>query len=285
MSSSRPKRGVSDPAGAAVVVRDGADLPMYRKPYLYDVAFGFRDIKSECDGILKIAERHGKVEPKRFLELACGPAHHLRELASRGMLCHGVDINPQMLGYARALCERQSVKVRFQRADMRTFRMGTMFDVALCLFDSFAQCTNDRDAIHTLRNTAAVLRKGGLLLIEFTHPGDYFGKGRSRSLDRWTQRDGALSVTTRFSLTQFNPVEETFVASLAIEAKARSGKSPPERFVMRWPQRMWLRGGIQYVTLASGAFDVATWYGDLDPVAPLDMSAGSWRMIAVLRRR
>jgi hypothetical protein len=54
---------------------------------------------------------------------------------------------------------------------------------------------------------------------------------------------------------------------------------------MRWPQRMWLRGSIQYVVAMSGCFDILGWYGDIDPIVPLDMSMQAWRMIAVLQKR
>lgn len=279
MPSSLPKASRS-------LHRYGADLPMYRKPYLYDVAFGFRDIPAECTGLLTLASRHGIKRPRRVLELACGPAHHLRELTQRGLDCLGIDINNEMLGYARALCRRDGSEVAFKRADMRTFRLARRFDIALCLFDSFAQCVTDRDAIETLRRTGAALRKGGLAFVEFTHPADYFGRGRSRTSERWTERSGDLTVNARFSLTRFDPIAETFVASLVIEPKGRNGKPrAAARLVMRWPQRMWLRGGIAYAVLASGCFDVVGWYGDIDPIVPLDMAAPAWRMIAVLRKR
>jgi SAM-dependent methyltransferase len=258
---------------------------MYRKPYLYDLAFGFRDIAAECRSLLRLAAWHGVERPAAIIEVACGPAHHLREFARRGIRCLGLDINREMLAYARELCRREGVQVRFRRADMRAFVAPRRFDVALCLFDSFAQCVSDDDAIKTLRHMSAALRLGGLAFIEFTHPADYFGKGRSRTSERWTQVRGDARVRARFSLTKFDPVAETFVASLAIEPKFRNGKGRGERLVMRWPQRMWLRGGIQYVVKASGCFDIVAWYGDIDPIAPLNNSMRAWRMIAVLRRR
>jgi SAM-dependent methyltransferase len=259
---------------------------MYRKPHLYDLAFGFRDIPAECGNLLKLAARYGIDHPRNVIELACGPAHHLRDLARRGLSCLGLDINQEMLGYARALCKRDGVRLSLQRADMRTFRVKQRFDLALCLFDSFAQCVSDRDAIETLQRTGAALRKNGLAFIEFTHPADYFGKGRSRTSERWTQGKGDLSVQAHFSLTRFDPIDETFVARLVIQPKRRNGKlALKDRLEMRWPQRMWLRGSIQYVVAASGRFDVVGWYGDIDPILPLGMSARAWRMIAVLRRR
>jgi len=258
---------------------------MYRKPRLYAVAFGFRNIPAECDGLLKLAARYGVPNPKRVLELACGPAHHLRELARRGFDCQGIDINPEMLGYARELCRREGVTVTLRRGDMRTFHLSRRFNVVLCLFDSFAQCISERDAIATLRSAAAALSPGGLLFVEFTHPSDYFGSARTRTVDHWTQSDGDLTVRARFTVNRIDPVAETFVAALTIEPASRNAKRLRNgRLQMRWTQRMWLRGGVQYVVLASGAFDIVGWHGDLDPILPLG-DAEAWRMIAVLRRR
>jgi SAM-dependent methyltransferase len=275
----------SSPRKVRSLHRGGSELPMYRRPQLYDRAFGFRDIPAECRGVLALSARYGLAQPHSAIELACGPAHHLRELSRRGLACLGIDINAEMLGYAKALCKRDGVIVAFKRADMRTFTVSRRFDLALCLFDSFAQCVTDRDAIETLRRTGAALRKGGLAFVEFTHPADYFGKGRSRTSERWTQGKGDERISARFSLTRFDPVAETFVASLVITPKARNGHRGSRRaLVMRWPQHMWLRGGIRYVVQASACFDIVGWYGDIDPILPLDSSVRAWRMIAVLRR-
>lgn len=262
---------------------------MYRRPYLYDLAFGFRDIPAECKALLTLSDRYGVAKPRSVLELACGPAHHLRELSRKGLRCVGLDINAEMLAYARALCKRDGVRVTLRRADMRTFAVERRFDLVLCLFDSFAQCVTDRDGIETLHHAGVALRKGGLAFVEFTHPADYFHKGRTRTSERWTQGRGDERVRARFSLTRFDPIAETFVASLVIEPQHRHGQNSagrkPARLAMRWPQHMWLRGGVQYVVEASGCFDIVGWHGDIDPILPLDMSERSWRMIAVLRKR
>jgi len=258
---------------------------MYRRPHIYDVAFSFRDIGAECDGLLRLARRHGRGAVRRVVELACGPGHHLRELAKRGYTCIGIDINAEMLAYARELCRREAVDVELRRGDMRTFRLSPRSDVVLCLFDSFAQCATEDDAIATLRSAARALRRGGVMVIEFTHPADYFGPNRQRTSERWIQRDGEMTVRVTFSITRRDPVAETFVARMIIQPLARRGRSRAAgRLEMRWLQRMWLPGGIKHVVAASGAFDVVGWYGDLDPVMALE-DPEAWRMIAVLRRR
>jgi hypothetical protein len=72
---------------------------------------------------------------------------------------------------------------------------------------------------------------------------------------------------------------------LIVPARRTAKAMRKERLAMRWLQRMWLRGGIQYVVLASGGFDIVGWYGDIEPIVPLNMQVRAWRMIAVLRRR
>src|SRR5215469_14988403 len=161
---------------------------IYENPRLYDLAFSFRDIAEECDGLLALARTHGVSKPKRVLELACGPGHHLRELTKRGIGVVGVDLNPAMLGYAKQLAKLDDVDIELRRGDMRSFRLPKRVDVAMCLFDSFAHCTSDDDGIAALRSAGAAVRRGGLCIIELTHPADYFDPDHGRTLDRWTQR-------------------------------------------------------------------------------------------------
>ncbi|MBC5806402.1 MAG: class I SAM-dependent methyltransferase [Candidatus Eremiobacter antarcticus] len=263
-----------------------ADVALYREPELYDVAFGFRDVEAECTALLKLCAAHGVASPRRVLELACGPAHHAREIARRRISSVGIDISAAMLAYARTLCRRDGVTVAFKRADMRTFRLDARADVALCLFDSFGHCVSDRDGIAALQRTADALRRHGLLFLELSHPADYFSNGRSRTLDRWTERRGPLSVKTKFLVTRMDAAAETFVARVSLEARTRAnGRKTVRRLAMRWLHRMWMRSAIEYVALASGRFEIAAWYGDLDPAVPLSSGPQAWRMVAVLRRR
>src|SRR5215469_10234857 len=161
---------------------------IYENPRLYDLAFSFRDIEQECDGILGLARAHGVRAPKRVLELACGPGHHLREFARRGIAAVGIDLNETMLGYAKRLAKVDDVSVQVRQGDMRSFRLAKRVDIAMCLFDSFAHCTSDDDGIAALRAAGAAVRRGGLCILELTHPGDYFDPDHGRTLDRWTQR-------------------------------------------------------------------------------------------------
>jgi len=275
----------SSPRSSPAALAPYADLPLYHRPELYDVAFGFRDVKAECDGLLKLARRYGARQPRSVVELACGPAHHLCELARRGLDATGIDINPGMLKYAQHLCEQAGVKARFQRGDVRTFTLPKPVDLALCLFDSFGLCTSDDDAIAALQATADGLRRGGLFILELSHPVDFFGPGRSRTRDRWTEHNARLRVKTRFSFTRLDAVAETFVARLTLDPIDRKTGKTGRRLAMRWLQRMWFRSAIQYVAARNGRFEIVGWHGDMDPRIALSSRPESWRMLVVLRRR
>jgi SAM-dependent methyltransferase len=263
--------------------RDRGHL-IYENPRLYDLAFSFRDIPGECDGLLALARTHGIAAPRRVLEIACGPGHHLREFARRGMHALGVDLSPDMLGYAKALSQEDGVRVKLQRADMRRFKVTQRVDLALCLFDSFTHCTSDADGVAALQATAASLVRGGLLIIELTHPADYFDADHGRTLSSWTQRHPDVVVKARYDCAHRDAVEETYVATMTIDAKYRDGRAP-RRIVSRQLHRMWLRSAVANIAARSGAFDVVGWYGDLASRVPLSMKLASWRMIVVLRRR
>lgn len=257
---------------------------IYESPRLYDLAFSFRDIPEECDGLLALARAHGVTKPKRVLEIACGPAHHLREFARRGIAAVGIDLNETMLAYATRLAQADDVGIELKRGDMRSFRLSKRADIAMCLFDSFAHCTTDDDGIAALRATGSAVRRGGLCVLELTHPADYFDPGHGRTLGRWTQRHPGVVVDARYDTSARDAVAETYRATLTIEAKYTDGRAP-RKIVGKQLHRMWLRGSVANIAARSGVFDVVGWYGDLDARVPFTMKMDSWRMVVVLRRR
>lgn len=264
--------------------RAPASHSLYENPRLYDLGFGFRNIERECDGLLAIAAKHGVGAPRRIVDIACGPAHHLREYARRGLVALGVDVNAEMIEYARHLNTQAHAAVELRKADMRRFHLRSRVDIAQCLFDSFSHCVTDADAVATLRCAAAALPPGGLLILELTHPADFFEGDEKRTVGRWVQRYDDVTVKTRFQTTAIDAVAETYVKSMVIDAVYRVGKKK-KRVVDRQLHRMWLRSGISNVVAQSGAFDIVGWYGDLTPKVLLSTRPASWRMVVAMRRR
>lgn len=256
---------------------------IYEDPRLYDLAFSFRDIADECDGVLALARAHAGHAPRSVLEVACGPGHHLREFARRGLKAAGVDLSTQMLGYAKELCRADGVEVELRRGDMRSFHLRRRVDLALCLFDSFTHCTTDADAIAALRAIGRGLHRGGLFILELTHPADYFDPDHGRTLRSWTERYPDVIVTAAYDTSKQDAVAETYVATLTIDAVYRDGR-PKRKITSRQLHRMWLRSAVANIAARSGVFEPVGWYGDLERRVPLSMKREAWRMVAVLRR-
>jgi hypothetical protein len=167
---------------------------------------------------------------------------------------------------------------------MRAFSLPTRVDLALCLFDSFTHCTTDADGIAALTSVAGALRRGGLMVVEVSHPADYFDLHERRTISKWSSRHPDVAVTARYGVSRRDAVDETYTATLQIDAKYRDGRRP-RRIVSRQHHRMWLRSALSNIAARSEKFDVAGWYGDLETCASLSMKLTAWRMIAVLRRR
>jgi SAM-dependent methyltransferase len=257
---------------------------LYSDPELYDLAFGHRDIADECGAILAIARSLGVARPRRVVEIACGPAHHLRELARRGLAAHGVDMSPHMLRYARVLCRRERVKVDLRRGDMRSFRIPAKADIALCLYDSFVYCTTDADALAALRAVGAALKPGGVFILELTHPADFFNvPGQRRTLSQWTRPFEQGKLRTRFAISKIDPLAQTYVAKIDIDVFDGRGLVT-RRVRERLVHRMWLWSSIERIALESGLFAIAGKYGAIDPAIPLSMSPDASEMVVALRR-
>src|SRR2546430_9984550 len=74
-----------------------------------------------------------------------------------------------MLSLARKKAAGIRARPRFIRADLRLFRIGRTFGVAVCLFGAFGYLLTKRDALRSLRSIHAHLEPGGVFVFEFWH--------------------------------------------------------------------------------------------------------------------
>ncbi len=111
----------------------------------------------------------------RWLDVACGTAHHLSHLPDFERV--GTDLDPGMLELARERCPN----VVFVEADMRhsaihegrEHRVPSSFDVVTCLFSAIAYMPDEAALGEAVRAMAGHLAPGGLLLVEpFLAPTD-----------------------------------------------------------------------------------------------------------------
>jgi len=116
---------------------------------------------------LEAVFRRYRVKPRTILDVGCGTGNHDIPLARRSYRVTGLDQSSAMLSVARKKTAESRVRVRFVRADMRSFRIMKQFDAVLCMFGAFGYILPSRDVVRVLRSVRAHLGPGGLFIFEF----------------------------------------------------------------------------------------------------------------------
>jgi SAM-dependent methyltransferase len=98
----------------------------------------------------------------RILDVCCGDGGFAAWL---GAVHHvtGVDLSRPMIDLARA----KAPKAIFAQADMRSFRLDSRFDAAVCFYNSVNQAMTSRGLRATFSSIAAHLQPRGWLLFDF----------------------------------------------------------------------------------------------------------------------
>ncbi|GAB4144061.1 MAG: class I SAM-dependent methyltransferase [Candidatus Promineifilaceae bacterium] len=123
----------------------------------------------------------------RLLDVCCGPGRHALPLATHGYAVTGLDRNLDMLAQAAA-------SVAWVAGGMGALPLADgYFDVVMCLWQSFGYfdaMTNEA----ALRQMAAKLRPGGLLLLDVYHRG-FFAQPAQQGTRIWQRNGQAVTAT------------------------------------------------------------------------------------------
>ena len=267
----------------------------------YDIAFGDRDFVKECDfleyclkefgspgvwtGSLEPAQAqtsHSRNPPVSFLELAAGPARHVREFARRGWRSVALDLSPEMLKYAEAGANAEGLKIETVCADMTDFTLQQPVTLAANLLESLCHLTTNEQVVEHLRAVSRNLLPGGIFVIEMAHP-RYLHEWPCH---RWTSTgDDGTEIDVLYGAKD-NPYDWisqqwTVTFRLDIREPGRSPRVVETHSNVRWYLAQELRALIEL----SQAFSRTLWFGDMVvPPPPLDSGPASEEMIVVLRK-
>src|SRR5689334_1899405 len=86
----------------------------------YEVMFSDDAFRRAADDIDQVLALSG-TQPRRVLDLCCGPGRHAIPLAQKGLEVTGVDFSSFLLDKARENARAADVTPEFVRADMRSF--------------------------------------------------------------------------------------------------------------------------------------------------------------------
>jgi SAM-dependent methyltransferase len=133
-------------------------------------------LSHELPFFVSLFERHGV---RRVLDAACGTGQHAIALAQEGYQVLGADLSGPMIEKAGENAAVNGVDVEFAVAGLGEYAaLGQTFDAAVCLGNSLPHLLSDAAVEGALADFAAVLRPGGLLVIQ------------NRNFDRvWRERE------------------------------------------------------------------------------------------------
>ena len=253
---------------------------VYAQPLYYEVAFSFRDIPREVDCFEECIRRFSRIRVRRVLELACGPAPHLDELARRGFAYVGVDSSPEMLGYAARRATAAGTVAEFIQASMIDFALQEPADFAFVALGSlYAHSATELDC--HLDSVSRALQPGGLYLLDWCvqFGGEATGQtgGESWEIDR-----NGIRVRARVTAAPVDQVaqlqEETITLEVEDHGRTRTLTTTDLKRVI-YPQEL-LR-----LIEARRDFSFVGWWNDWDLSLPLDqVKLGINRPIVLLRR-
>lgn len=103
-------------------------------------------------------------------DLACGSGETALDLARAGLDVQALDLSPTFCRIVREKARRAGLRVRVQRADMRTFRLAKPVDLVLCEFAALNNLDDRADLAKVLRCAARALRPGGIFAFDVNTP-------------------------------------------------------------------------------------------------------------------
>jgi len=140
----------------------------------------------------------------QILDIGCGTGRHSLELAKRGYEVTGIDLSPSMIEKAKALAQKENLKIDFQVRDARNFNFKGSFDLAIMICEgAFPLMESDEMNFSILQNACNSLKHGGKLIQttlnglfplfhsvkEFMDKGDNVGQSSGNTFDLMTFRD------------------------------------------------------------------------------------------------
>ncbi len=123
---------------------------------------------------VEFLERVLSLKPgSKILDLACGYGRHLVELARRGYVVTGFDINSLFLHEAENDAKLAGVDIELVRGDMQfiCFRNQT-FDAVINMHTAFGYLETQKDDQEVIRRIYNILRPGGKFVIDVANKED-----------------------------------------------------------------------------------------------------------------
>jgi hypothetical protein len=185
---------------------------VYNYPRYYELAFSYRDIRTEVDFIETAIQRYSRIPVQTILELASGNSPHMEELSRRGYSYVGLELNEAMIAYARSRISHLKTSADVVKGDMSNFSLTAPFDCALVFLGSF-YIRADKELENHLKCVAMTLRAGGLYILDAAV--SYFPEDMRKQT--WEESSGGVTVHVTYDPQWMNREERLMKAKLKLD--------------------------------------------------------------------
>ena len=243
----------------------------------YEIAFGFVDAVRQVDLFEDFIEKYSHIGVRRFLDIGCGPALQLREIAGRGYEAFGLDASAQMLDYLRERAVAEGIRIETVLADMTDFSLEEPVDFAFMMMGTIGLIDSKEGLLSHLDCVSDSLRPGGLYLIEnfrldWTKK-DFFGS------ESWVMERDGVRVKTTYEIQLKDALAQMLTETMRLEVDDRGRELVLEESRetrMFFPQ--------EFITLVeiNGRFEFLGWF---ERGRMVELKKASMDNIALLRRK
>lgn len=188
---------------------------IYDQAKYYEIAFSFINAKKQGNSFEEFIKKYGKIKVNSVLDLGCGTALQLREMARRGYDSIGLDASSKMLEYLKNEAEKENVKIETIKADMNNFKLKQKVDFAYIMMGSIVYTKNNALFLSHLNSVANSLNSGGLYLIE--NLSINWADPKFWKPQKWTMKRGKTKVKTIFQVVPKDPLNQVVTQTIKLE--------------------------------------------------------------------
>jgi len=221
---------------------------------------------------------------QRLLDAACGTGMHTIALAQRGFDASGADLSSRMVARARINAAEAGVAVVFREAGFGELAhsylrepAGQPFDAVLCLGNSLPHAVGPGALEAALRDFAALLRPGGLLLLQNRNFDSV-----TRTQQRWMEPQAHREDEREWLFQRFYDFLPSGLIQFNMITLRREGLQPWQQHVASSLLRPLTQSDLAAALPAAG-FDAVQWFGGLSG-EPFDAEK-SGNLVALASKR
>lgn len=195
------------------------------------------------------------------LDAACGTGQHVLALAQLGYEASGADYSSGMIDQARQNQQRLGLPANFRVAgfgELAPAFSPNQFDALLCLGNSIPHILNEIDLLRAFYDFAAVLKPGGLLLLQNRN-----FDAVMRVQDRWMGPQTASEGTHEWTFVRFYDFLPSGLIDFNIVGLERDNAGAWRQQVMTTQLKPWLQSDLLDALQETG-FDQVQSFGGLD---------------------